>query len=95
MSIRNLWFYRFYSYKDLIVGIIMLVALHVLLFPFFLWTFELMVACHSYTFFVLTFGISLINIGMFIRAVVLFIIDVKRGMLEKANLHTSNENVMM
>ena len=95
MSPRNLWFYRFYSYRDLIVGIIMLVALHILLMPFFIWAIDLLVACHSYTFLVLSFGISFINIGMFIRAVVLFIIDTKKGVLKKGNLHGFSENVMM
>ena len=95
MSPRNLWFYRFYSNRDLIVGIIMLVVLHILLMPFFIWAIELLVACHSYTFLVLSFGISFINIGMFIRAVVLFIIDNKRRVVGKANLHSLSENVMM
>ncbi len=92
---RSLWFYRFYSYRDLIAGIIMLVVLHILLLPFFIWAIDLLLHCNSYTFFILSFGISLINIGMFIRAVVLFIIDVKRGVAGKANLHYYNENVMM
>ena len=94
MSIRNLWFYRFYSYKDWIVASIMLVVLHLLLLPFFLWAIELII-CHDYLFLVLTVGISSINIGMYIRAVALFLIDVRNGLVKRGSLHKQNENVMM
>lgn len=97
MTFAHFWFYRFYSTKDLIVATIMLIAVHLLLLPFFIWALELIV-CHEYIFLVLTLGIALINDGVFIRALVLYIRDVKRGVfkLPKKNWYEyDGKNVMM
>lgn len=71
---RRFWFYRFYSFADFMKGILLLVVLHLLLLPFGIWAVQLYYFGHSLTFLVLVGGISLINIGVFIRATVMWLL---------------------
>ena len=71
-------FYRFYSIGDVIKGAILLVVLHVAMLPFILWAIDFIVLGHSYTFAIILSGISLINIGYYIKAVICYFLDVKK-----------------
>ena len=71
--IRNFWFYTFYSLGDFIKGTLLLVFLHILLFPFYAMGFYFATMPHPDFFLIIVLiGISLINIGVYIRAIVIW-----------------------
>ena len=86
-------FYRFYTLGDVIKGVIMLVVMHVLLTPFIIWAVQFFIYGHSIFLIVLLSGISLINIGYFIKAVICWRIYVRQMKYLKDNNLLPNPNV--
>ena len=71
--IRRLWFYQFYSLADFIKGTILFIILMFALIPFDVLAITF-AQWGSWTFVVLVTPIILINLGVYIRAIVLWII---------------------
>lgn len=80
-------FYRFYSLGDFIKATILLVILHVLMVPFYIWAVQFIMISNFYVLLIILLGISLINIGYYIKATVCWILYVRRmKYLKKHNL---------
>ena len=86
-------FYRFYDKWDVVKGTILLIVLHVLMTPFIIWAVYFIIWGPSYFLAVILSGISLINIGYYIKAVVCFIIYSKKMKYLKENNLLPDQNV--
>lgn len=86
-------FYSFYSKRDLIKGTILLIVLHALMTPFIIWAVQFIVLGHSFFLAFILSGISLINIGYYLKAVVRFIIYCKKMKHLKENNLLPDQNV--
>ena len=77
VMLRRLWFYQFYSLSDFIKGTILFIILMIALIPFDVLAITF-AQWGSWTFVVLVSPIILINLGIYIRAIVLWIIYIKQ-----------------
>lgn len=86
-------FYSFYSKWDLIKGTILLVVLHVLMTPFIIWAVQFIILGHSFFLAFILSGISLINVGYYIKAVVRFIVYCRQMKILRENDQLPDPNV--
>ena len=70
------WFYTFHTIGDFIRGTILLMVLNIAFSPFYVWSIELLQG-GSYYFLILSGTFCLIHLGVYIRAIVLWIMFVK------------------
>ena len=86
-------FYKFYSIGDVIKGLIMLIVLHVVMAPFIAMAAQIFFYGHSFFMLFLVSGISLINIGYFIKAVICYFIYARKMKYLKKNNLLPNPNI--
>ena len=84
--IRKFWFYRFYTLGDFIKGTILQIVLNVLLIPFYLLAIDFVKFGPSYFLLIVCIGITLINLGVYIRAIVMWRLTVKGKIIDVPNV---------
>ena len=86
-------FYKFYSIGDVIKGLIMLIIFHIVLAPFIALAVQLIIYGPSFVLAFFVSGISLINVGYFIKAVIEFVIYTKKMRFLKAHNLLPDPNI--
>ena len=88
---RNIFYYRFYQPKDVLIHFIQLVIMHVLLIPFDIWAYE-MSRVGSYTMTVMLIIISAITISYYLYALIRYLIERKLHIVYKPKKSLSIED---
>ena len=82
IMIRRFWFYRFYTLGDFIKGTILQIVLNLCLVPFYLFGIAFVKYGPSYSYLIITIGITLVNLGVYIYAIVRWRLMVKGKIVE-------------